>query len=196
MSTAPADIQLMDMVTGHLEYVGFASADFEFPFAREVTTLARLVVSRARGDRCISKQTLADSHPTCQLEALGTGAEASLQFDAASSDNVMLAPPLASCLTCSTNSPSCFIQWILIRKSGDRCCIGRTWTRRFSAMCWEILARISRRTGSCDSSRRHGLGVTTTMSPCRTGVGTQHSRSLSSCQIVSSKHIHVLTRYC
>ncbi|KIW86369.1 hypothetical protein Z517_01765 [Fonsecaea pedrosoi CBS 271.37] len=89
LPTVAADIQHMDTVTGHLDYVGFASADLDFPFAREVTTLARLAVSRAaRGDGFVTKEPLSQSHVAGQLDGPATQADESVRFDnAAPSDN-------------------------------------------------------------------------------------------------------------
>jgi hypothetical protein len=48
--TAPSDIALMDTVAGHFGRVEFLTgSEFSFPFIREITNLANLMVKRARG---------------------------------------------------------------------------------------------------------------------------------------------------
>lgn len=78
----------MDMVAGHLNYVEFASADLEFPFARDITTLARLAVSTARAQGPGLKESGPNSNLTGQLEAFSTHADVQLRLDGPSLDDV------------------------------------------------------------------------------------------------------------
>lgn len=47
-ASADSDIEALYTVSGHLNFVEFTCADLEFPFAREVTNLARMSVCKAR----------------------------------------------------------------------------------------------------------------------------------------------------
>lgn len=82
----------MDMVAGHLNYVEFACADLEFPFARDVTALARLAVSQTKGQGTRSKEAGSHSNPAGQFEALATQADGYLRLDGASMDDVRSLP--------------------------------------------------------------------------------------------------------
>ncbi|OAG42910.1 hypothetical protein AYO21_02861 [Fonsecaea monophora] len=69
-----ADIQFMDMVAGHMNYVEFASADLHFPFARDVVNLARFTVMKA-GQQTTRRTTTGSWSKTLRGGGDGGGTE-------------------------------------------------------------------------------------------------------------------------
>ncbi|KIW33838.1 uncharacterized protein PV07_00657 [Cladophialophora immunda] len=64
-STVDSDIELMYMVSGRLSYLEFASADLQFPFARDLTNLASMAVAKARAHRgALEKSKSKSDHET------------------------------------------------------------------------------------------------------------------------------------
>lgn len=79
--TVASDIQFMDMISGHLSYVDFTSADLEFPFAKDVTNLARLAVSRGRAQAAGLKESKIDKDTEARVDASDTGLGALPELD-------------------------------------------------------------------------------------------------------------------
>lgn len=72
-STADSDIDLMYTASGHLGYVEFASADLKFPFARDVTNMARMTVSKAKGQGGVVRSTMPFPQPDGRASAREEG---------------------------------------------------------------------------------------------------------------------------
>lgn len=81
-----SDIQYMDMVSGHLSYLEFATANMEFPIAKEMTNLARLSVASGRAQTVATKEPEPHRHAGGQQTA--PAATEQPDFDPALLDDV------------------------------------------------------------------------------------------------------------